>query len=433
MALITREEARQEVLRRIGGHVGEVDSGTTTTAVVQELAYVGSGDDNHFVNWRLNMPDLTDAITTRVASAWDDSTGQFTWATATTDTIADTDAIEIYPPAPDPFVKDLNDAIDRTLQETERLVETVLPTVEGQYRYPLPNAPWIEHMGDVEKVMYRLSPNLLDNATFEYWGRGSDDQLAAWTLSGASSTVTRVRSDYSAGQFAANVARSDTNAILTQTIPIQIDQLRGETISCEALVKTATASIARIQINDGASATASSTHSGGGGWETLTITHTVDSSADGPLDFTCEVVTSDGNADFERVVAVEASSVDSNLQDYGDQHFRLRDIKATVQMHGSLPVVHLPRTFNRGSQIVVISRQPFAPLTADTDTTDMQLECLAAGAIVKLAEVYGKGQHRERWDALGSLWRPVYESWKARYIQHGNLNPTPRRQVIGAA
>ena len=225
MTLSTRAAIRQEVLRRIGGHIATATGGSTTTIAAETMIGRGAGDDISLVGWGLYEPTDAAADAYRIITGWDDSTG-----TATVDTIgarANTEVHE-YWQRNDPTPYEANEAINRVLSESERIVQTAIPTVEGQREYTLRNAPWVDVRRDVQGVYRRESPNILDNSGFELWGVGTDAGLHGWTLAGTSGTVTRVDGEY--GRYAARLTRSSNNVTLTQTVPIPIIQLYGKSL-----------------------------------------------------------------------------------------------------------------------------------------------------------------------------------------------------------
>lgn len=436
MTLSTRASIRQEALRRVGGFVETLSSaGDATSVISNAMRYRFGGDDDAGVGMGIYDPADATADQYRVATAWDDSAGD-----ATVDALAaakaGTETVEFYL-RNDPSPQEFNEAINRTLSETERIVETAIPTVEGWREYGLLNAPWIEKRRDIQSVLYRQSPNLLDNGGFELWGVGANAGLHAWTLSGTSATVTRIDGSY--GRYGARITATGGNgAVLTQTIPIPIQQLYGKSISVFGRVKSGTAALASIDINDGDTTTQTSQHDGGGDWDELEFSTvpTVGSDASGQLTVKLTLDATNGNADYETLVAVEGTSVPDWLKKYGDQHARADRIHATLQMRGSLPVIVTDRTYSRGAQLVIQSKQQYFELTADSGTggvTDMPFEAAVAGTIVKLAEIHSVGKpNAARWEKLGSYWLRHYNAWK-RQLAEPSPEATPRRVVIAGA
>ena len=431
MTVITRATIRQQALRDAGGFVADATAATTTTITSSSMiGRGGAGDDNSLTAWGLYEP--TDALADRfgIITTWDDSTGK-----ATIPTIGERGGTETheYYPKNDPHPIDWNSALDRVMQETYRITETVLPTVEGHRVLTLLNAPWIERRRDVVDVFCRDSPSIVDNGNFETWGVGSNAGLHGWTLSGTSATVTRVDGGYQ--RYAARVTSTGGNgAVLTQTIPIPIQQLYGESISVFARVTSSTAAMASIDVTDGTDTTQSSQHDGGSDWDELTATHTVNADAAGPLQIKITLDATNGSADFEAVVAMEGASVLDWVKRFGDQHARSYPIDHTVQMQ-TQPAIDLRHTYNRGQQIVVVSRQKFFKLTADSGAggiTDMPLEAAASGLIVKIAEQQIGRPNAARWAELHRVHNPIYQGWRKQLREMSRKRRHTQVQVAWA-
>jgi hypothetical protein len=166
-------------------------------------------------------------------------------------------------------------------------------------------------MADATVTNAKLGPdvaraNLLTNGGFEIWQRGNGP------FAGGSYSADRWGAGIS-GTDTLNVSRDTTNmdirsvccAVATftkgtgsgtslgQDLKEQVNQLRGQTVTCSMRVKTSTANAVRLRITDGISATANSSyHTGGGAYETLRATFTVSASATtftlgAQLDATC--------------------------------------------------------------------------------------------------------------------------------------------------
>jgi hypothetical protein len=131
--------------------------------------------------------------------------------------------------------------------------------------------------------------NLLTNGGFEIWQRGNgpftnDGGYSAdrWYLSGTSMTVSRVASPVDTlGRYAASVAVAGSNPIqYFAQLTEDVSQLRGKTVSFSIRVSSTVANKIRAYYVDTVEAW-SSYHTGGGTWQTLTITRTVPPGATG--------------------------------------------------------------------------------------------------------------------------------------------------------
>lgn len=433
MALEQRRDIRRKALELAGGDVEAITAAAATTVAMESMAYRGSGEDSVRKGQQIYMAAQTATDTARrVVITWDDSAGE-----ATVDTMSEqpptdgSEFAELYP-RDDPGPDEYNKALDRVCQETYRIAEIMIPTRDGGRTFELLNAPWIRRRRDMVDVQIRNSPNICANSGFQSWGIGSGSGLHAWDLAGDGSTITRVDGPYG---YAARVARVTNDVTVTQTIPIPITQLYGKEISIFGRIKSSTASIAKIRINDGTDTTDTSLHDGGGDWDEFTATHTVNADAVGPLTIELHIITSDGNADFENVVAVVGSQVEEWLSKFGDQHVPTSPVKHTKQMYGPRPVIETSRVFSQGRQIVILSRQPYFKMTADTGTgsvTDMPMECAVSGIISKLAEQQVGEANTARWAALYRIHQPEYALWR-RQLREVPEKPTPVQVSVGPA
>lgn len=134
--------------------------------------------------------------------------------------------------------------------------------------------------------------NYLANPGFEIHQRGAPSYtgdgvftLDAWQISyagGVTLTVTAETGVVDAGsaQSAKCVfaAGGGVRATLEQLVE-EWAVLKGRTVTFSLRVKCSVANAARAAINDGGGITFGAYHSGGGGWETLVVTHTLDPAA----------------------------------------------------------------------------------------------------------------------------------------------------------
>ncbi len=431
MTLTTQSAIRQEYCLQTGGFVETATAQTTTTITSSAMiGQGGAGDDASLKNWTLY--EGTDAVADaqRIITAWDDSAGK-----ATFDTInarAGTEVHEYYPKG-DPGGVAVNHAINTMLRNTHRAVESVIPTYKGQREYAFLNAPWIETISDVLDSFQRNSPNLIDNGGFESWGIGSSAGLHAWTLSGTSATVTRVDGTY--GRFAARLTSTGGNgAVLTQTIPIPIQQLYSEVIKFSVRVKTSTAAMATVDVTDGTDTTQSTAHAGGGAWTTLTVSHTVNAAAAGPLQFKLTLDATNGNADFETAVSAK-DDIPEWLSDFGNQHATTVDLRGDVQVSSTGAVLRLPRLGSLGSQIAIVSKQPFFELSANTGAggiTDIPIDAAVSGLIVEIAKRQINKANAAKWITLLGVHEKRYANWQKR-LARKPVRGITTRVVIGPA
>lgn len=149
-------------------------------------------------------------------------------------------------------------------------------------------------LADASVTNAKLGPdvaraNLLTNGGFEIWQRGNGPFTGSgvytadrWSTSlpGGSMSVSRETTNVDASAAAAAVTFTySSESYLLQSLVDSLPQLKGKAVSFSMRVRTSTASAVRLNIGDGVSASYSSYHSGGGTYETLTVTQTVATSA----------------------------------------------------------------------------------------------------------------------------------------------------------
>ena len=140
--------------------------------------------------------------------------------------------------------------------------------------------------------------NLLGNDTFLLWSAGDSAAPDFWTLSGAGAAVARTgalqfgaesaapaeSTKRKVGNFAAKVTYGSATAILTQSIldtaayP-SLNVFNNRVFGFGCWVFASVASQVRLAFNDGSQTSYSGYHTGGGGWEWLSGTHTVSGGA----------------------------------------------------------------------------------------------------------------------------------------------------------
>jgi hypothetical protein len=142
--------------------------------------------------------------------------------------------------------------------------------------------------------------NLLADSTFLVWAAGDSAAPSYWALSGAGAAIARAGTglgDTSRkhGKFTAKVtAGGGAFAYLTQSLLTSTsydDGFDGLKVSAGAWVRGTAASSCRIRFDDGFGTTSSSFHTGGGSYEWLTVTRTLDVAAS-KIEFELETATS---------------------------------------------------------------------------------------------------------------------------------------------
>lgn len=134
--------------------------------------------------------------------------------------------------------------------------------------------------------------NLLDNAGFEIWQRGTSfsnpasgayvaDRWQVGKSAGITVNITKETSIFDSGTASIKVdttVAANNQMYVNQNIEVFAD-MKGKTVTFSARVRTATASKIRLAISDGVVQSFSGYHSGSGAFETLSLTVAVSASA----------------------------------------------------------------------------------------------------------------------------------------------------------
>jgi hypothetical protein len=438
--MATRTVVYPRIARELGGHAGSISSGTATTAVLAGL--IGNYPDDEFIDQLLLMPEAaTAADRERQLTDWTQVTGTATWVGNRSDTSYSNETYFLLP-KPWYTLTEIQDAVDETLRQTYRSVRTVIPTIEGERFYPLNNFSWITTPDAVQGVFYRNSPCLLTNESFELWtdGPGSSSLSAnptGWTVAGSSGKVFRSTTTPLRGGFTASILRSGTTVTLTQSIGLLNQQLAKPSDETSAITQSITARLSgrsanasslRIGINDGATTTYSSYHSGtSGAIERLSVTKTLSAAANS-VDVLISVEVNE-TVEIDQVLAEEATTMSQFLIDYGSHGQPDLRLPHDVVMVGSTPTIRLVTPQMRGRQIVVVSRAPFASTSADGTETDCPADILEHGTLYHLLKVKKPNQDRERLDQLMGDAGIAYARLSARLADF-NVDPPPERVMV---
>lgn len=155
--------------------------------------------------------------------------------------------------------------------------------------------------------------NYLRNGSVESWSAGTTSAPDGWALTGAGATIARSTSNFQYDLAGVDVtAALNTATDLAQTIAVSSTvnpDLRGRTFTLSCRVKASTASRVFLKIDDGVGTTSSSNHTGGGGWETLSVTRSLNASA---TKLECSLEISSGasiTASFDGVCLVRGSAI----------------------------------------------------------------------------------------------------------------------------
>lgn len=214
----------------------------------------------------------------------------------------------------------------------------------------LTQAEWLAAIDEIEAIEAELGTNhkkrgvtnLLIGGSMESWSAGTTVTAPdAWTLSGTAATVQK-SSDGQDGSFSAQITAGSVASMLSQTVVPSISatlyaRLRGRTLTLFAYVKTSVALCARLQIYDGVGTSESAYHTGGGGWERLTVTRTLDAAATTLVARLLNDKTdSASTAKFDSAVLVEGEfSGEAFVPSPSDQHLRITNFQTTTPFNAT--------------------------------------------------------------------------------------------------
>lgn len=158
--------------------------------------------------------------------------------------------------------------------------------------------------------------NILPNSSFEAWERGIAAAPDGWTLAGAGATIAQEATTIYHGVYSAKITRVGADATFVADIYSRFGKTypRSKQITFSAWVFSATASIARLRINDGVTVSNSSYHPGGSAWAKLSVTATV-GAAITALTVGLEVNSTNGSAFIDAAAVSEGTLVANYVPD----------------------------------------------------------------------------------------------------------------------
>lgn len=450
--MTTLKEIRRylyELAPDLVGRLESVASLTTTTVVVTALGTGGYSSERFRGSWLLRAETATAADRVRKVTAFTSSSGTFTHAgTNYGDTTATSESVEILNPDYEPHKVDR--AIQTILGTTRRLDRTIVPGVTGQSRYWLHDLSWLQEPGDIARISVTNSPVLTRNRDMEQWNTvSSAGALEAdfWTLAGSGGTQTRTTTGARRGKYAVALVRSGADVTFKQSIGLlhnggtsSPSSLAGQVVTGVVCGQTATASQLRVVIDDGVTTYPSSYHTGGGGWEELSIEATLSASAT-----KCDVYVEmkvDGTAYVDQCYACLRSLNESVRRDQYIESTVGDGRLVSFEQNGT-PVAVLP-PIGFGQQYVFWTQRPYPRFndtrllagSADADTSDAPKELIACGAMWRLHEGMGEvPDAASRYLAIASEYRERYEKLATGHLympsDHDGGVPLPGGAMLG--
>lgn len=408
MTQTTRLTVLQKIAPAIGGYQGSITSGAAGHAILGGL--VGALNDDELNDDLLVMPDAAnDSDQTRVIADWGGPAGRATWDGNRSD-VTYTSETYFTIPRNTFTLQECRQAVSRAVTGTKRTYRYIVPTRRAR-TFPLSDLTWLRNADDVDGVFYRGCPGMLANEEMEHWHDGTTSAPDGWTLSGAGATVARSTTFASFGPYLVQLTSAAADANLTQDVPYQlakqlIDDLA--TVAVKVRVTATVASEGRVGINDGNDTTWSSYHSGDGEPEDLTASRVLTADAS-RIRVILETATGTNVVSFDRAALVEGSSVDDGYWETGAGGFLNEEVEFDPLNTGSgVPVLSTRRQYDRGGQFVVVTRRPYADLTADSASTEAPEDTIVAKTIFELAVLDKPAMTRDRADRLLALYGTTF-------------------------
>jgi hypothetical protein len=418
--MTTRAGIIQRVARELGGYTGTVVSGSATTAVLGGL--IGTSGDNYLLkDAALYFPGASVADQERVVTGWVDSTGAATFATRSVSNPANAEFVAF--PKNTYNITTIRNAIDDCLTKTRRTWRTEVILTPEQRSYPV-RLDWLRNRKDIDAVHYRNSPNLLVNEDFAKW---NGTEIEGWVTPGTKTT------DFAVGDFALSLERDGTDVTVEQGLPLNylrwmLEPNGTKTLAFGMLVQATDASQARVYVDDGATQTYSSYHTGSGTLEWLTGLHTVSPSATQLS--VGGVVEVDGEVVFARAITHLDAPINEMLQRNGSTAYLEQPITENARNVGGTPVVEL--AYPRMGQLVIYSRRAYQTPATDTELLDIPEQVLYHGTMYDLASLQRRGEDRTRLDRLTVLHGNAYNQMASDLIDVPVPMPLARLMVTGA-
>jgi len=437
----TLKEIRQRMLRLDAslGRVESIASLTTTTVVVSALATGTIGAGKFATKWvlRPDTASAADRLRITTTTGYTASTGTLTHAgTNYADTTATSESVELH--EFEPYL--LDNAIQAALRGTRFFDRTYVPTT-ASHRYSLSGLSWLVEPSDIVSIEKFNVPVLNNNRGFEKWNGYSSGSLVpdGWTLAGSGATFARSATSRT-GAYSLSVTRAGTDATVSVTLPIldtgvDEDNLRGQTLTVVTVARSGQASSVRARITsekaDGTVITTdnSSYHTGGGGWEELSTTHTVSSTAD-QITISARVEVNETALLDELYVCIGSVTDGVRRADYRSGA-RVRGYRFE---QGQPPVLYVSAG-SMGGQLRINSQRPYAPFTqsridggtADADSTDAPLDLIAYGALYRLFEDLPENPDQAR---KAEKYRRIYSSMQAQHLAVDNQDEPRGAELI---
>ena len=161
----------------------------------------------------------------------------------------------------------------------------------------------------------KISPeNIIEDwGSFEDWANGDSVAPSDWVATGTAGSIAKESTIIKDGLYAMKIISGASATYAAELSYANYDVYAGRTVRFGMWVYCASASKARIYIDDGITVTYSSYHTGGGSFEFLEVGAQI-SSVNTKLVFGCQVAATSVTAYFDAGIAVEGEVIFTQLQ-----------------------------------------------------------------------------------------------------------------------
>ena len=404
------------------GRLLTINSLTTTTAVCNTLATGGLSSNafatDYMVRRDASAASAADRI--RYAPSFATSTGTLTHSgTNYADTTATSETLELLHFHPDL----IDQAIQVTLGRLRRIHHYILPARTGVTRYQLNDLSWVTQPSDIHKIRVHTDGILSGNANMEQWNSydtSGNLQPDLWSVTNSMTMARSTTGTRPGDGYVVSLTRPGSNSLFYQAFgtldsDVSADTLRSQAVTVVGVINSSVASQVRVYIDDG-TATYSSYHTGGGGWEELTKQVTISSTAT-KLDFGVSVETSNTVCYVNRLYLVFGAVTDNHRRGRGqgtllpkgafDFDQGNQTILLPVQSRGAVYEIETARAYPQFDSARLTAG------TADADASDAPVTVVATGAIGRLfeglAENESNSDTRARYAQIAAAWNKRFE------------------------
>ena len=400
---------------------------------------VGGSSQQHVNDWLARFDTATTADRIRRNTSFAPSTGVMTHAgTAYSDTTVGTETVDVLKFNPLSYLR----AVQATLPKVLHNSRVTIPTLANQDTVWLADLDWIRQPSDILRICWSGNPVLTKNRNMQAYSSYNTSGVLApdfWTLTGASATMARSTTQKWRGQpTSLAITRAGTDCYISQApgllnTGVSADNLVGESITGVFLVWSSVASQVRVSIYDGVTTTTGSFHTGGSGWEELSATATIGTTAT-TVEIRCNVISDNTVAYVGEGYAIIGTATNDTIRrdNYESEEEELpRD---QYDQSGGLAAT-LPQRSTGGTWAIISKRgypqldsARFAAGTADADVIDAPVLTVAVGAIAQLYESMIEGQES------GAKFGPLAALWSERFgsLNGSHLSPTKGPEPMGA-